>query len=432
MAKSSKPKSNAASAKADKVQSSRIDDTADDAVEVEATPSQDAGSEVDEVKDDASKADERETTVDPATDTEDTDDTRGDEPVDPSGGSKETTEPDLPAVAPPPAPEPQSTGFAPLVLGGVIAGAIGYAVATFFPLDGGVESEEITAQLDEQAGAIAALDDRIDNMPEPDLSALEGRIGELADAIPSEVASVESSLSEQLAAFDDRLTELEKQPNADGTLSDTALAAYQQELDDLRAELNAQQESVMSAAAQAEADLAAARAEAEALEQEAVAAAEAAAARAALNRIRTAVDTGAPFEEALAELDGENVPPVLTDAASEGVATTAELAADFPATARAALAAARAEGVSDDAGGLGGFLRSQFDVRSTAPREGSGPDAVLSRAEAAVKQGRIADALAEIEALPEVARAEMTDWTARATERADVLDAIATLSETYN
>jgi hypothetical protein len=26
----------------------------------------------------------------------------------------------------------------------------------------------------------------------------------------------------------------------------------------------------------------------------------------------------------------------------------------------------------------------------------------------------------------------MTDWTARATQRADVLDAIATLSETYN
>jgi hypothetical protein len=56
----------------------------------------------------------------------------------------------------------------------------------------------------------------------------------------------------------------------------------------------------------------------------------------------------------------------------------------------------------------------------------------LSRAEAAIKAGRVADALAELEALPEVARAEMTDWTARATQRADVLDAIATLSETFN
>ncbi|MFB1024955.1 MAG: hypothetical protein QMC33_06380, partial [Octadecabacter sp.] len=69
---------------------------------------------------------------------------------------------------------------------------------------------------------------------------------------------------------------------------------------------------------------------------------------------------------------------------------------------------------------------------SSSPQEGAGPDAVLSRAEAAIKAGRVADALAELEALPEVARAEMTDWTARATQRADVLDAIATLSETYN
>ncbi|MDC0116260.1 hypothetical protein OAH97_02140, partial [Octadecabacter sp.] len=104
----------------------------------------------------------------------------------------------------------------------------------------------------------------------------------------------------------------------------------------------------------------------------------------------------------------------------------------FPAAARAALASARSEGVSDDAGGIGGFFRSQFDVRSTSPRDGTGPDAILSRAEAAVKEGRVSDALAEIDALPEVARAEMTDWTAQATERADVLNAISTLSETYN
>lgn len=187
----------------------------------------------------------------------------------------------------------------------------------------------------------------------------------------------------------------------------------------------------MSAAAQAEADLAAAREEAERLEQEALAAAEAAEARAALNRIATAVETGAPFADALAGLNAD-LPAALNDAAEAGVATTADLVADFPAAARAALATARAEGVSDDAGGLGGFLRSQFDVRSTTPQEGDGPDAVLSRAEGAMKEGRVADALAELEALPEVARAELTDWTARAQERSDVLDALATLSETYN
>jgi hypothetical protein len=134
----------------------------------------------------------------------------------------------------------------------------------------------------------------------------------------------------------------------------------------------------------------------------------------------------------LAELEGVDLPIALTNAADAGVATTAELTDAFPAAARAALATARSEGVSGETGGIGGFLRNQFDVRSTAPQEGPGPDAVLSRAEAAIKEGRVADALAEIEALPEVVRAEMTDWTALATERAHALEAISTLSETYN
>ena len=124
----------------------------------------------------------------------------------------------------------------------------------------------------------------------------------------------------------------------------------------------------------------------------------------------------------------------LGEAPTPGLRAAAERYLDglgFPDAARAALATARAEGLSDDAAGLGGFLRSQFDVRSTTPQEGAGPDAVLSRAEAAVKEGRVADALAELEALPEVARAEMTDWMGQAQSRADVLDAIATLTETY-
>ena len=426
MAKSSKPKSNSPKSDDTKAQSPRIDEGVEDAVEVDtdgnAAPADEeksASSLADDVPVDAEDGD--------SSDKEEASEAL-DDPVAPTGDGRAT---DLPAVAPAPDRD-RPASIVPLVLGGVIAGAIGYGIATFFPLGSDQQTAYVTARLDDQAASIADLRDRLDSMPEPDLSALDGRIDQLAEAVPAQIDAAESNLSEQLAAFDTRLTELEKQPNADGTLSDTALAAYQQELDALRAELAAQQEDVMSAAAQAEADLAAARAEAEALEQEAVAAAEAAAARAALNRISAAVETGAPFEDALSDLDDADVPPALSAAAPEGVATTAELVADFPATARAALATARSEGVSDDAGGLGGFLRSQFDVRSTAPREGSGPDAVLSRAEAAVKQGRIADALAELEALPEVARAEMTDWTARATERAEVLNAISTLSETYN
>lgn len=345
--------------------------------------------------------------------------------------------PDMEVVGDPepqadPAPETNAqqtqsagAGFLPLLLGGVVAGAIGYGVATYFPMNDG--SVDVSVQMQAQADQLAALEAKLADIPAVDLSGVEVQIASVGD----QAAALAGVIDTNFADLDARLTEVEKRPGADGTLSDTALAAYQRELEQLRADLEIQQATVMSTVAQAETDLAAARAEAEALEQEALASAEAAASRAALNRVSTAIETGAPFADALGDLGGD-LPAALSSAAENGVATTAELTSDFPAAARAALATARAEGVSDESGGLGGFLRNQFDVRSTAPQEGSSPDAVLSRAEAAIKEGRVADALAEIEALPEVARAEMTDWTAQATERADVLDAVATLSETYN
>ena len=345
--------------------------------------------------------------------------------------------PDMEVVGDPepqadPAPETNAqqtqsagAGFLPLLLGGVVAGAIGYGVATYFPMNDG--SVDVSVQMQAQADQLAALEAKLADIPAVDLSGVEAQIASAGD----QAAALSGAIDTNFADLDARLTEVEKRPGADGTLSDTALAAYQRELEQLRADLEIQQATVMSTVAQAETDLAAARAEAEALEQEALASAEAAASRAALNRVSTAIETGAPFADALGDLGGD-LRTALSSAAENGVATTAELTSDFPAAARAALATARAEGVSDESGGLGGFLRNQFDVRSTAPQEGSSPDAVLSRAEAAIKEGRVADALAEIEALPEVARAEMTDWTAQATERADVLDAVATLSETYN
>ncbi|MDB4053040.1 hypothetical protein N9499_03720 [Octadecabacter sp.] len=345
--------------------------------------------------------------------------------------------PDMEVVGDPepqadPAPETNAqqtqsagAGFLPLLLGGVVAGAIGYSVATYFPMNDG--SVDVSVQMQAQADQLAALEAKLADIPAVDLSGVEAQIASVGD----QAAALSGAIDTNFADLDARLTEVEKRPGADGTLSDTALAAYQRELEQLRADLEIQQATMMSAVTQAETDLAAARAEAEALEQEALASAEAAASRAALNRVSTAIETGAPFADALGDLGGD-LPAALSSAAENGVATTAELTSDFPAAARAALATARAEGVSDESGGLGGFLRNQFDVRSTAPQEGSSPDAVLSRAEAAIKEGRVADALAEIEALPEVARAEMTDWTAQATERADVLDAVATLSETYN
>jgi hypothetical protein len=71
-------------------------------------------------------------------------------------------------------------------------------------------------------------------------------------------------------------------------------------------------------------------------------------------------------------------------------------------------------------------------VRSLLPREGDDPDAVLSRVEAAVGDGRLSDALAEIELLPDVAKDKLSDWAAQVTRRKEAVAAAEALADTLN
>ena len=151
--------------------------------------------------------------------------------------------------------------------------------------------------------------------------------------------------------------------------------------------------------------------------------------REALEGIRAALDSGEGFAaelEALAAL-GVDVPEALASA-REGVATVSALRREFPAAARAALAAVRAESpMGGEIGGVEGFLRKQFGVRSLRRREGGGTDAALSRAEAALAAGRLAEALAEIESLSAAVRGKMADWAGLARRRLEAIDAAAAL-----
>ncbi|MDX8353001.1 hypothetical protein [Cognatiyoonia sp. IB215182] len=338
------------------------------------------------------------------------DDARADQP-DAAPVSAEAAPPKEPAPAPSkPAPAKQGGGFIPLLLGGLIAGGIGYAVAQ---VNMPQPDTELPAQVAAQADAIAALQDAVDNPPPPvDLSGIEAAQAALSDQI--------AEMTDQIATLDDRLTALENLPRGEGTASVPALANYEAEIAALREEIAA-----MAGAAQTQLDTA--RAEAAAIEENAASAARAAAGRAALSRLQTGMESGAPLGAALADLEealGAPAPDALT-AAQDGIPTLASLQDTFPEVARAALATARREGVSgEETTGIGAFLRNQFDVRSVTPQEGTSVDAVLSRAEAAVRTGRLADALAEISALPEVARAEMSEWLAQAEIRADAVAAI--------
>ncbi|WP_322893284.1 MULTISPECIES: hypothetical protein [unclassified Yoonia] len=321
-----------------------------------------------------------------------------------------------PAEQPKPAPQSRNS-FVPLLLGGVVAGAIGFAVATLTNPAGQGDLDAL----------LAAQDARIETLQQ-DIAAIETVDLAPVTAAQDELAAQLTSLQDDVTALridlEDRIAAIEAAPRggADGQMPDTAV--FEAEIDALRAQL-----TEMTDIAQTELD--AARAEAAAIEENAAAAARNAAARSALARLQTSVETGAPLGAALNDLEDvlANPAPDALLAAQDGVPTLSALQESFPDYARAALTTARAEGVAgEETSGIGAFLRNQFDVRSVNARDGDTADAILSRAQTALRNGQLAETLTEINALPDVARAEMSDWLALAERRADAIAAIDTLA----
>ena len=307
-----------------------------------------------------------------------------------------------PAAAPRTAEKRQSVFF-PMLLGGLIAGGIGYGIAYMqFGQTASADIADLRSQI-ETLQADAA------NAAPPDLSAVTQQISDLSTRV-----------DDRLAALDDRITQASQQAPAIGE------EAQQEAVAQLSDQIAAQQAELEQQRADLQAQLDATRAEAEAIQQDAVDAARAEMARAALARVQGAIESGAPMQQQLDDLGGaltDPVPDALT-AVANGAPTLATLRETFPDAARAALAAARDAGeAGDSAGAFGTFLRSQLNVRSVAPRDGTDADAILSRAEDALRNGRLNDALAEIATLPPSARAAMSDWTTQAEARAAAVDA---------
>ncbi|TDK44477.1 hypothetical protein E1832_15300 [Antarcticimicrobium luteum] len=275
--------------------------------------------------------------------------------------------------------------------------------------------------------ALTALQGRVSGLGIPDLAPVTAKLDGLSDRVAGTEDALDrlraelSDLSGTLAALDARLTELEKRPLTEGAAPE-AVAAYEREL-------AAMQQALASQRAEVEKMVAEAR-ETEARASEA---AQLAANRGAVARLRGALDGGAPYADILEELraGGLSVPEALSATASGGVVTLAVLRGTFPPAARDALAAARAGTVESDRS-IGAFLRRQLGARSVAPRAGDDPDAILSRAEAALTAGRLTETLDEIAALPEPARAALADWTALARQRLSALEAADTLAQSLN
>jgi hypothetical protein len=105
------------------------------------------------------------------------------------------------------------------------------------------------------------------------------------------------------------------------------------------------------------------------------------------------------------------------------------LRSTYPDAARAALdAALRANPGDSWTERLSVFLRGQTGARSLTPREGTDPDAVLSRAEAALAAGTLDTALTELDTLPQAGKDAMSTWLTQATQRQQAIAAVTALS----
>ncbi len=402
--------------------------------------------------------------------------TKIDEVSDPAGDATSTEEivyttPEAAAVEP---VVVRKGGFVPMLLGGAVAAGLGFAASEMDLLGSGSSSDSnsteltaLTEQIESQSSLIAALEEKVSGLSDagaedPNAEAISSIIAEV-ESVAAEVETVTGSIgsvSETVTAIDTRLTTLEKAPIAE-SVSPAAIEAYERELSQLGESIAAQRaevEQMLSEATTAEAkeneayaaELAALTASiatqreevdlmlsnAKAVEEEAVAAAKTAEVKLALSNVVSAIDAGDPFDAelaALGEAGGPDIPDALVAVAETGLPTLSALQDSFPALARQALASARAEAPAEEgSGGIGSFLQRSLGARSTTPREGDGPDAVLSRAEAALKDGDVETTLSEVEKLPEGSKTIMADWLAQAAARLEARSAADALAASLN
>lgn len=335
----------------------------------------------------------------------------------PEAEAKPKSDPAPAPKAPPVASEPeeQRSGFFPMVLGGAVAAAIGFGIALIaFPE--GLNPNRETAR------TVAAQGEQID--------ALEQNLAETSTRTETQLATANAEragLGDTLGGVQTDLAALSKQvaeaPQGDPTLLSDELAAtldaQKSEIARLQGELEKMASFAQSQIAEAEAEqLSAEQAEARVK------------ARGALNVVRDALASGDPFADALPDIAAAaEVPETLANVAETGVPSLQALQGNFSDSARTALSASVRESAGSGATDrVRLFLQDQFSARSLTPREGDDPDAVLSRAEDALRNGNLAGTLETLAALPEAGQAAFAEWVSSASTRQGALDAYQSIS----
>ena len=342
------------------------------------------------------------------------------EPVEDKPEEPEPKAAERPVVQP--QPEVVRGSMWPAVFGGVIAALIGFIAGRGDTLDAYLPASMQRSVVD--ITALEAASAEVSQLVSAQSALIEAqavRLDALEAVEAPDVLGVVAELEADIAALTATVAALENQePVTIQTDNSDATEA----IESLQTALDAQNEEIAALAERAaEAEAGAAREAAQIL------------ARAALTRVVTAVDSGQPFGTALADLEAVtpvDVPAPLKEAAENGVPTMAVLREEFPDVARSALMAARAETPESEVVGITGFFQRQLNMRSVTPREGSDPDAVLSRVQAAVENGDLATALNEADGLPDAAKTVMADWLNAAEARKAAQDAANELADSLN
>ena len=148
-----------------------------------------------------------------------------------------------------------------------------------------------------------------------------------------------------------------------------------------------------------------------------------------LRVIQNSIKYGNAFEKNLKNIElllGFNAPRILKNLSETGIPTMKNLSESFPKFARLALSADRNEQGIENFRFLT-FLKSQFQARSTTPRQGPETDAVLSRSEAFLKSNELEKSLFELTQLDDTALKVMEPWRSDAKKRIEALLAIEQL-----
>nr|WP_155038586.1 hypothetical protein [Paracoccus litorisediminis] len=362
-----------------------------------------------------------------------------------------------PAAKPEPRVEVRKVGFFPTFLGGVVAAGLG-AAATYWAIPhlpeawrpGAVETMAPEAQLDAarsaateaaRAEVTAQLDALGKRAADAGTDAARQALADAEAARPAAAAStveIPTELTGRISALEATLTELANRPVSEGgvpvpLVQPQPAGVSQAALDELAARVTAQQARIDELAARPAVDPTTAEQvqtlvkQAEDLQQSTEAATRRAQSATAAAALKAAIENGGPRDQALAELSaaGVTVPAILTG----DVPRLDTLRAEFAPAARDGLRASLDAVAADEGamGMIGNFLRVQTGARSVEPREGNDPDAVLSRANAAVEAGDLKGALAEVAALPPTGQQAMSAWTTRAQQWVEANAALADL-----